>query len=99
MISTPIIKPLPGQVLVRLMPEKQIGSITIPDADQEPAKRGVVVRLGPWKKNSKGLAFIPEVKRGDTVFFSHRRGRELDGLHRDFKLLKVDDILAVLGSV
>lgn len=106
------IKPLTGQVLVLLLPhDEKDGSIFIPEIANEakPTHDNVYVRLGhrkaivqevgPWRKTKQGLAVLPEVKRGDTVVVSPYAGTKLSQDTNDhLKLIKVDDILALLIS-
>lgn len=89
------IKPLEGHILVELTPDTESGGILIPERSRE-NKIGVVKEIGAWRRTRKGLALIPEVRKGDRVLFNQHRGRQLNDQHYRLKLLHQDDVLAVL---
>lgn len=99
------ILPLPGQVLVEILPaeSKSIGGITIPDGVEVmdkggklPPEKGKVVRLGRWPQKPNGKAVLPEFSPGDTVLVSRYSGQRLKHLDDKFRLVQLDDVLAVL---
>jgi len=92
------IKPLGDHVLVEPAEEKEVkkGGIIIPDTAKEKPTEGVVRAVGSGKREKDGRVIPPEVKEGDRVLMTKYGGTEvkLDG--KDYKLLRSDDILAVV---
>lgn len=99
------IRPLRGQVLVRLLPPEwwNPSGLIIPDIAQEDGfgekrrpRKGLVVAIGPWKTTRQGLSILPEIKPGEIVICNEYRGVKCRGWGADFRLLKIDDVLAIV---
>ena len=98
------ILPLPGQVLVEILPNADtIGGILLPrgveirdTSGKLPCVRGVVRRLGRWPQKPNGLAVLPEFSPNDTVLLSQYAGQKLHSLGDRFRLVPIKDVLAVL---
>lgn len=92
------VKPLGDRVLVEPVEEKEVkkGGIIIPDTAKEKPTEGVVRALGTGKKDDDGKAIPFEVKVGDRVLISKYGGTEIKLDDKEYKLLNVDDILALL---
>jgi len=94
------IKPLGDRVLVEPIEEEgevQEGGIIIPETAKEKPMHSKVVALGTGKKDDQGKELPFEVKVGDTVLTSKYGGTEIKYEGKEYKILKSDDILAVLG--
>lgn len=91
--------PLGDRVLVR--PEEPVkqteGGLYIPDNAQEKSQRGVVVAVGPGPVIDGALWAMP-VEVGDTVLFARYGGVGVKDRGTDYLLLRLDDLLARLGS-
>lgn len=102
------IRPLTGQVLVKLLPpDEKDGSIFVTEQVSSPdniyaksrPRRGVIVGIGPWKKTKNGLGVLPPVKPRDTVILSPYKGQNLTrDIADNMVLVNSDDILAVLTN-
>lgn len=92
------VKPLGDRVLVEQVEEKEVkkGGIIIPDTAKEKPTEGVVVALGTGKTDDSGKKIAFEVKKGDRVLISKYGGTEIKLDGKEYKLLNVDDILAVI---
>ena len=92
------VKPLGERVLVEPVEEQEVkkGGIIIPDTAKEKPTEGVVRALGTGKKDDDGKAVAFEVKVGDRVLISKYGGTEIKLDDKEYKLLNVDDILAIL---
>jgi chaperonin GroES len=92
------IKPLGDHVLVEPTEENEVkkGGIIIPDTAKEKPTEGVVRAVGPGKRDDDGKVTPIEVKVGDRVLMTKYGGTEvkLDG--NEYKLLRSDDILALV---
>ncbi len=87
------IKPLADRVLVEPMEaeEKTAAGIIIPDTAKEKPQQGVVIAVGPGKKDEPMT-----VKEGDKVLYGKYSGSELniDGSH--YLIMRESDIFAIL---
>lgn len=87
------LKPLADRVVVEPAEaeQKTAGGIIIPDTAKEKPQKGVVVAVGPGKKDEPMT-----VKKGDTVLYGKYSGTEisLDGKH--YLIMKESDIYATL---
>mgnify|MGYP003572128367 FL=1 len=92
------VKPLGDRVLVEPVEEQEVkkGGIIIPDTAKEKPTEGVVRALGTGKKDDDGKPVAFEVKVGDRVLISKYGGTEIKLDDKEYKLLNVDDILAIL---
>ncbi len=94
------IKPLGDRVLVEPVEqtEEVKGGIYIPDSAKEKPQEATVVAIGPGKVDENGKRIeITDVKVGDKVLTSKYGGTEVKLDDKEYKILKVEDILAVVG--
>ncbi len=87
------IKPLADRVLVEpaAAEERTASGIIIPDTAKEKPQRGIVVAVGPGKKDEPTT-----VKVGDTVLYGKYAGTELAVEGKDYLIMKEADIFAIL---
>jgi len=91
------IKPLGDRILVEqsLAETKTKGGIIIPDSAKEKPQEGTVVAVGTGKiVNGKKIAL--DVKKGDKILFSKYGGDDIKLEGKEYKILKEDDILAII---
>jgi len=94
------IRPLGDRVLVEPLEEDEVvkGGIVIPDSAKEKPQEAKIIALGRGKKDEDGkLVPIDEVKVGDIVLTSKYGGTDVKYDDKEYKILNVSDILAVLG--
>ena len=98
-MSKPKITPLGDRVLVKQVDEdEQVkGGIIIPDSAKEKPQEAEIVALGTGKKDEDGKAIPFLVKKGDKVLISKNGGTELKFNDVEYKLVREDDILGVIG--
>jgi chaperonin GroES len=87
------IKPLGDRVLVKILETEEVtkSGIVLPDSAKEKKAEGEVAAIGNGEKVSKlGL------KTGQTVMFGKYAGDDVEVDHVDYKILKEDEILAVM---
>lgn len=90
-------KPLGDRVLIKPLKaeEKTKGGIYIPDSAKEAPAEGVVEALGTGKMPaSKTHSF--SVKKGDKVLYGKYSGDEVKVDSVEMKIMKEDEILAIL---
>ena len=93
------IKPLSNHILIEPIKEeeKTKSGILLPEtAEKERPEQGVVVAVGPGKKNSKGEVIKLEVKEGDKVLFTKYGPAEIKVEDKEYLIAKEEDILAIL---
>ncbi len=92
------VKPLGDRVLIEQVEEKETkkGGIIIPDTAKEKPSEGIIVALGTGKTDDNGKKVAFEVKKGDRVLISKYGGTEIKLDGKEYKLMNVDDILAVI---
>ena len=94
------IKPLGGRVLVEPLEDREVikGGIVIPDSAKEKPQEAKIVAVGAGKKDEDGKIIpIDEVKVGDIVLTSKYGGTEVKVDDKEYKILNLSDILAVVG--
>ena len=92
------IKPLGDHILVEPVEEKEVkkGGIIIPDTAKEKPREGIVRAVGTGKRDDEGKIVPLEVKEGDRVLMTKYGGTEIKFEGKDYKLLRSDDILAIV---
>ncbi len=87
------IKPLADRVLVEPAEaeQKTAGGIIIPDTAKEKPQKGVVVAVGPGKKDEPMT-----VKVGDVVLYGKYAGTELQLEGNTYLIMKESDIYAIM---
>ncbi len=88
-----MIKPLADRVLIqpKEAETKTVSGIYIPDTAKEKPQQGVVVAVGPGKKDEP-----MEVKVGEEVLYGKYAGTEVTVEDKKYLIVKQSDILAIL---
>ncbi len=93
------LKPLYDRVVVKPIEADEVtaGGILIPDNAKEKPTKGEIVAIGEGKALDNGSLRAPKVKVGDKVIYGQYSGSsyKLEGV--EYKIVKEDDILAILG--
>ncbi|MCF8386310.1 MAG: co-chaperone GroES [Bacteroidales bacterium] len=87
------IKPLADRVVIEpsQAEEKTSGGIIIPDTAKEKPQKGVVVAVGPGKKDEPMT-----VKEGDVVLYGKYAGTEISIDANDYRIMRDSDIVAIM---
>ncbi len=87
------IKPLADRVLIEpaAAEQKTAGGIIIPDTAKEKPQKGIVVAVGPGKKDEPMT-----VKTGDQVLYGKYAGTELTFDGQDYLIMRESDIVAII---
>jgi chaperonin GroES len=87
------IKPLADRVLVEAAAaeDKTAGGIIIPDTAKEKPQKGIVVAVGPGKKDEPMT-----VKVGDSVLYGKYAGTEITIDGENYLIMRESDIVAVI---
>ncbi|MCZ2356008.1 MAG: co-chaperone GroES [Bacteroidia bacterium] len=87
------IQPLADRVVIEaaLAEEKTASGIIIPDTAKERPQRGIVVAVGPGKKDEPTT-----VKVGQVVLYGKYAGTEIQIEGKDYLIMKESDIFAIV---
>jgi chaperonin GroES len=93
------LKPLYDRVVVKPIEADEVtaGGIVIPDTAKEKSTKGEVIAIGGGKALDNGTLRAPLVKVGDKVIYGQYAGSSYKQDGVEYKVIKEDDILAVLG--
>lgn len=93
------VKLLADRVLIKPLEsgEEKKGGIIIPDTAKEKPQQGEVMEVGPGKVTDDGKKIPLEVKKGDKVLYGQYSGSEVTIGDVEYKIMKEDEILAILG--
>jgi chaperonin GroES len=93
------LKPLYDRVVVKPIEADEVtaGGIVIPDNAKEKPTKGEVVAVGEGKALDNGSLRAPKVKVGDKVIYGQYSGSAYKHEGTEYKIVREDDILAVLG--
>lgn len=92
------LKPLHDRVVVRRVDAETVtkGGIFIPDAATEKADQGVVIAVGPGKRDDSGELHSLSVKENDRIIFGKFAGQTVKVEEEELLVLKEDDILGII---
>lgn len=93
-----MLKPLGDRVLVKPLLAEEVtkSGIVIPDTAKETPAEGKVIALGEGKIVD-GKKYEFSVKVGNKVLYSKYAGDEIKIEGADYKIMKEEDILGILG--
>ena len=92
------LRPLEDRVIVKPAKAEEVtkSGIVLPDTAQEKPQRGTVLAVGPGKTKDDGTRVAVDVKVDDVVIYSKYGGTDVKIEGEDYKILRVDDIYAVV---
>lgn len=92
------LKPLFDKIVISVIDdqEKTSGGIFIPDSAKEKPQKGEIVALGEGKILDNGEREPMDVKIGDTVLFAKYSGTDVKVDDKEYKILSVKDVLAII---
>ncbi|PIW36670.1 MAG: co-chaperone GroES [Candidatus Kerfeldbacteria bacterium CG15_BIG_FIL_POST_REV_8_21_14_020_45_12] len=87
------IQPLGDRVLIKILETEEItaSGIVLPDSAKEKKAEGEVMGLGEGEKLAK-----LKLKVGDIVLYGKYSGDEVEIEKEDYKILKHDEVLAIV---
>ena len=93
------IKPLMGYVLIEPLEaeEKTASGIILPESVQEKPAQGKVIAVGD-PVFEMGREVLPPVKVGQKVVYKKWGGDEIKVAGKELKLVKFDDLMAILEN-
>jgi len=94
------VRPLQDRVIVKRVEDKEersVGGIIIPDTAKEKPQEGLVVAVGPGRRED-GKVVAPDVKKGDRVLFGKYTGSEIKLDGEEHLILREEDLLGVVEA-
>ena len=94
------VRPLHDRVIVKRVEDQEqrsSGGIIIPDTAKEKPQEGLVVAVGPGRRED-GKVVAPDVKKGDRVLFGKYTGSEIKLDGEEHLILREEDILGVVEA-
>lgn len=89
--------PLHDKVVVRRdEAEAYKGKIFIPEQAQEKPRTGVVLAVGPGRRNPSGEVTTMDVRKGDHVMFQSYAGHDVEIDGERMLIMTEDDVMGVL---
>lgn len=87
------LKPLADRVVVEPAEaeQKTAGGIIIPDTAKEKPQKGIIIAVGPGKKDEPMT-----VKVGDTILYGKYSGTEISIDGKNYLIMKESDIYATI---
>jgi chaperonin GroES len=91
------IRPLHDRIIVKRIEEevKTKGGIIIPDTAKEKPQEGMVVAVGPGRRED-GKVIAVDVKKGDRILFGKYSGTEIKLDGEEHLILREEDVLGVI---
>ena len=77
-------------------PTKSIGGVLLPEAAQSKLNEGLVISVGPGKRDKDGNLLPMGIKADDKVLLPQYGGNEIPIDKEDYVLFRDDDILGIL---
>ena len=79
-------------------PTKSIGGVLLPDSAQTKLNEGMVISVGPGRRDKDGALLPMGVKPDDKVLLPQYGGNDVTLGDEDFTLFRDEDILGVLAD-
>jgi chaperonin GroES len=94
------LKPLSDYIVIepKEMETKSSSGIILPDSTKEKPQIGVVLAVGPGKKDEDGKPVKVEIKEGDSVMYKKWAGTETKVDGKELILVREEDLLAIVKS-
>jgi len=95
-----VFSPLDDRILVDVSPSetKSAGGLIIVESAQEKQSRGVVVAVGPGRRNKKAVLRPLDVQLGDLVIYAQYAGTPIEVLGKEVLILREDEVLAIVNK-
>lgn len=93
------IKPITDHILIEPIKEeeKTKAGILLPEtAEKERPEQGLIVAVGPGKKDKAGNLVAMDVKAGDKVLFTKYGPTEIKVDGKEYLIARQEDVLAIL---
>ena len=95
-----VFSPLDDRILVDALPAETVtpGGLIIPDSAQEQQGRGLVIAVGPGKRNKKAQLRPLDVQLGDKIIYAKFSGTPIEIHGKEVLILREDEVLGILNK-
>lgn len=93
------LRPLADRVVVEPIDKEETfagGQLVLPETAKEKPQQGVVLAVGPGRRDDDGKYIKMDVKEGDSVLFAKYAGTEIKIDGKKILILKEADILGII---
>jgi chaperonin GroES len=94
------LRPLADRVVIEPVEEEEVtfagGKLVLPETAKEKPQKGLILAVGPGRKDDDGKIIAMDVKEGDHVLYAKYAGTEVKIEGKKLLILKESDILAVV---
>ncbi|MBZ0314913.1 MAG: co-chaperone GroES [Chloroflexi bacterium] len=95
------LRPLADRVIVEPQDKEETfagGALVLPETAKEKPQQGLILAVGPGRRDDDGAYIKMDVNTGDTVLFAKYAGTEVKVDGKKLLILKETDILAVVDN-
>ena len=94
------LKPLGDRLVIEPLEQKEqtASGIFLPETAKEKPQEGLVIAVGPGRRDDDGDRIEMDVEVGDTVLYAKYAGTEIKLEGKKLLILKESDVLAIVES-
>ncbi|GIK63761.1 MAG: 10 kDa chaperonin 3 [Chloroflexota bacterium] len=95
------LRPLADRVIVEPQDKEETfagGALVLPETAKEKPQQGLILAVGPGRRDDDGAYIKMDINTGDTVLFAKYAGTEVKVDGKKLLILKETDILAVVDN-
>jgi chaperonin GroES len=95
------LRPLADRVIIEPQDKEETfagGALVLPETAKEKPQQGLILAVGPGRRDDDGAYIKMDVNEGDTVLFAKYAGTEVKVEGKKLLILKETDILAVVSK-
>jgi chaperonin GroES len=95
------LRPLADRVIIEPQDKEETfagGALVLPETAKEKPQQGLILAVGPGRRDDDGAYIKMDVNEGDTVLFAKYAGTEVKVEGKKLLILKETDILAVVNK-
>lgn len=96
-----MLRPLEDKVIIEIKKETEkttSSGLVLASLQEEKPTEGVVVAVGPGITLQDGTHVAPDFEVGDTVIYSKYSGTEITHDGKDYLIITLRDVFAVIGD-
>ena len=92
------LRPLADRLVVEPIEGEEItaGGVFVPETAKEKPQEGMVLAVGPGRRDDDGNRIAMDVKKGDKVLYAKYAGTEVKLDDKKLLILKESDVLALV---
>lgn len=95
------LRPLADRVIIEPQDKEETfagGALVLPETAKEKPQQGLILAVGPGRRDDDGAYIKMDVNEGDTVLFAKYAGTEVKVEGKKLLILKETDILAIVNK-